>query len=105
MRSSLKLPAGVFAGSGWRATTSRHRPCTKGPALRAWPSSKVGPRATPTSSSARHWADLTRLMSLEILHVAFVLFGCRARLEGAEIAPLAGFRIDLAGIEPVLTRA
>ena len=39
---------------------------------------------------------------LEILHVAFVLFGRRAGLEGAEIAALAGLRIDLAGIKPVL---
>src|ERR1700742_3923487 len=40
-------------------------------------------------------------MPLEILHIAFVLLCRSARLEGAEIAALAGLRIDLAGIEPV----
>jgi hypothetical protein len=35
-------------------------------------------------------------MPLEILHVALVLFRRRARLEGAEIAALAGLRIYLA---------
>src|ERR1700742_4427693 len=40
-------------------------------------------------------------MPLEILHVAFVPLCRSARLEGAEIAALAGLRIDLAGIEPV----
>src|ERR1019366_10202871 len=44
------------------------------------------------------------LMPLEILHGALVLLRGRARFEGAEIAALAGFRIDLAGIEPVLAR-
>lgn len=42
-----------------------------------------------------------RLMPLEILHVAFVLFGCSARFEGTEIATLAGLGIDLARIETV----
>jgi hypothetical protein len=41
-------------------------------------------------------------MPLEILHLALVLFGRRARLEGAEIAALAGLGIGFAGIEPVL---
>ena len=41
------------------------------------------------------------LVPLEILHRAFVLFGRRARLEGAEIAALAGLRVRLARIEPV----
>jgi hypothetical protein len=41
-------------------------------------------------------------MPLEILHSALVLLSRRAGLEGAEIATLACFRIDLAGIEPVL---
>src|SRR6266446_8267956 len=44
------------------------------------------------------------LMPLEILHLALVLFRSRARFEGAEIAALAGLRIDLSGIEPVLAR-
>jgi hypothetical protein len=39
---------------------------------------------------------------LEISHVAFVLFGGRAGLERTEIAALAGPRIGLAGIQPVL---
>src|SRR5437773_7688655 len=44
------------------------------------------------------------LMPLEILHVALVLFRSRPRFEGAEIAALAGLRIHLSGIEPVLPR-
>jgi hypothetical protein len=40
-------------------------------------------------------------MPLEILHGALVLFGRRPRFEGTEIAPLAGFGIQLSGIEPV----
>ena len=43
------------------------------------------------------------LVALEILHGAFVLFRRGTRLERAEIAALAGLRIDLARIEPVLT--
>ena len=43
-------------------------------------------------------------MPLEILDLAFVLFGRRPALEGAKVAALAGFRIDLAGIEPILPR-
>src|SRR5258705_2785883 len=41
-------------------------------------------------------------MPLEVLHGAFMLFGRRARLEGTKIPLLAGLRIYLAGIEPVL---
>src|SRR6476620_10739558 len=41
-------------------------------------------------------------MPLEVLHGAFMLFRRCARLEGTEIPPLAGLRIYLAGIEPVL---
>jgi hypothetical protein len=41
---------------------------------------------------------------LEILYVAFMLFGRSARLEGTKITPLASFWIDLAGIEPVFAR-
>src|SRR6266566_5446252 len=41
------------------------------------------------------------LMPLEILHRALVLFRGRSGFEGAEIAALAGFRIDLARIEPI----
>jgi hypothetical protein len=44
------------------------------------------------------------LVPLEILHGALVLFGGRARLEGAKIATLAGFRIHLSGIEPIFAR-
>jgi hypothetical protein len=43
-------------------------------------------------------------MPLEILHGTLVFFCRRARLEGAEIAALAGFRIRLAGIEPLFAR-
>ena len=43
-------------------------------------------------------------MPLEILHGALVLFGGGTRLEGSEIAALAGFRIHLSGIKPVFTR-
>src|SRR5439155_18136474 len=46
-------------------------------------------------------AHPTALMPLEILHLALVLFRRRPRFEGAEIAALAGLRIDLSGIEPV----
>src|ERR1700722_16537549 len=42
---------------------------------------------------------------LEELHLALVLLGRRARLEGAEIAPPAGLRIGLAGIEAIDTGA
>src|ERR1700759_3449252 len=45
---------------------------------------------------------LQALVPLEILHVSLVLFGRGARLEGAEITALAGLRVDLARIEPVL---
>jgi hypothetical protein len=41
-------------------------------------------------------------MPLEILHLALMLFGRHARFEGAEVAALAGFRVQLARIEPVL---
>jgi hypothetical protein len=41
------------------------------------------------------------LVPFKILHGALVLFRRRARLEGAEIAPLARFRICLSGIQPV----
>jgi hypothetical protein len=44
------------------------------------------------------------LMPFEILHGALVLFGGGTRLERPKIAPLAGFRIHLSGIEPVFTR-
>jgi hypothetical protein len=41
---------------------------------------------------------------LEILNVALVLFRRRAGFERTEIAALAGFWIDLAGIKPVFAR-
>jgi hypothetical protein len=41
------------------------------------------------------------LMPFEILHVALVFLGGGARFEGAEIAALAGLRVELAGIKPV----
>ena len=40
-------------------------------------------------------------MPLEVLHGALVLLRRRARFERAEVAALAGLRIDPAGIEPV----
>jgi hypothetical protein len=42
------------------------------------------------------------LVSFEILHGAFVFLGRRARVERAKVFSLAGFRILLPGIEPVL---
>src|SRR6478752_2631102 len=53
-------------------------------------------------ASAYYHAGLQGLVPLEILHLALVFLGCRARLEGAEIAAPAGFRVHFAGIEPVL---
>src|SRR5262249_11256100 len=47
---------------------------------------------------------LAASMTLEILHGALVLLGRRARLERAEIAAAAGFRIDLARIEAIAAR-
>src|SRR5579863_1651276 len=44
----------------------------------------------------------TQLVPLEILHGAFVLFGSLARVEGPQVAALAGLAVLLAGIEPVL---
>jgi hypothetical protein len=41
------------------------------------------------------------LMPLEILHLALVLLGGRARFERAEIAALARLRVDFAGVEPI----
>ena len=44
-------------------------------------------------------------MPLEVLHGALVLLRGLERGEGSEITPLAGLRIDLAGIEPIFSRA
>src|SRR5262245_40570362 len=43
-------------------------------------------------------------MALEILHGTLVLLGCRARLEGAEIAAPTGLRVHLARIEAIAAR-
>jgi hypothetical protein len=40
--------------------------------------------------------------AFEKLHGALVLPGCRARLEGPEIAAPARLRVDLARIKPIL---
>jgi hypothetical protein len=40
-------------------------------------------------------------MPLEILHIALVLFGGRARFERTEIAALARLEVDVAGVESV----
>jgi len=42
-------------------------------------------------------------VSLEKLNRFFVFLGGSATLERAEVAPLAGFRILLARVEPILT--
>jgi hypothetical protein len=42
-------------------------------------------------------------VALEELYLAFVLFRLLPRLEGSEIAALAGLRISLSGVEPVFT--
>jgi hypothetical protein len=44
-----------------------------------------------------------RLMSLEVLHVAFMFLSSFAAVEGAEIAALARFWIFFARIKPVLS--
>jgi hypothetical protein len=49
-------------------------------------------------------ANGSALLPLEILHGALVPFGRRARFEGTEVAALAGFRINVSGIEPVFAR-
>jgi hypothetical protein len=41
------------------------------------------------------------LMPLEILHSALVLLRRGAAIEGAEIAPPTGLRVELARIEPI----
>src|SRR5687767_7721841 len=41
------------------------------------------------------------LVVLEVLHRSVVLLGFTAGGEGAEVAALAGFWIDLAGVEPI----
>ena len=43
-------------------------------------------------------------MSLEILHRAFVFFRGRSRIKGAEVLALAGLRIFLPGVKPILSR-
>src|SRR5580704_6962489 len=57
------------------------------------------------SGSVLTFSGLTfSALALEELHRAFVLFGGRARLEGAEIAAPAGLRVELARIEAVFAR-
>src|SRR5919204_55940 len=41
-------------------------------------------------------------MSFEILDLALMFFGLGARSEGAKVAALAGLRVHLTGIEPIL---
>ncbi|MBI4970514.1 MAG: hypothetical protein HZC17_01550 [Candidatus Omnitrophica bacterium] len=40
-------------------------------------------------------------MPLEELHSALVFLGCGTRVEGAQIAPFAGFGVFAAGIKPI----
>jgi hypothetical protein len=42
------------------------------------------------------------LVTLEELHGALVLLRCGATLESPQVAPLTGFRIFLARVEPIL---
>jgi hypothetical protein len=44
-------------------------------------------------------------MSLEVLHRALVLFGCRARFEGAQISAPFGFRVEFARVQPIFVRS
>jgi hypothetical protein len=39
---------------------------------------------------------------LEVLDSAFVFFGCLPRIEGAEVSTLAGLRVYLPRIKPIL---
>jgi hypothetical protein len=57
-------------------------------------------RFAPAEHATRR--QLQPSMPFEILHGALVLLCSRARFEGSEVAASARFRIDLAGIEPVL---
>src|SRR6201989_2303518 len=59
----------------------------------------VARRAAMSQVGAGVPMPFRRLMAFEVLHRAFVLLGLGARLEGAEIAALAGLRVDLARIE------
>ena len=43
-------------------------------------------------------------MPLEILHFALMLFGCRTRGKGAEVAALACLLVLLARVKAILTR-
>jgi hypothetical protein len=54
--------------------------------------------------SARERSGAAASVPLEVLDFALVLLGLLARGEGAEVAPLAGLRVGLAGIEAVLRR-
>jgi hypothetical protein len=40
-------------------------------------------------------------MPLEVLHGALVRLGRFSRLEGAEIAALSGFRVQLSRVQPI----
>jgi hypothetical protein len=63
---SRRLAVEAFAVSGWRASISRRRECMKKQASSAWPSSKVGLRATSMSFSARRFKPHACVRSIAI---------------------------------------
>src|SRR6185437_4389856 len=67
--------------------------------LLGWTTNLITRPATDYPPTARN------SMALEVLHLALVLLRRGARLEGAEVAALAGLGIGLARIEPVFARS
>ena len=65
---------------------------------------RIGSNLFPGIARAGREASGAASMPLEILHGALVLFSGYARFEGAEIAALAGLRVQFSGIEPVFAR-
>src|SRR5262244_978696 len=63
--------------------------------------SRRGATSVALTVSLRLGFRMGRSVALEVLHLAFVLLGGLARLEGAEVPPLPGLRILLPGVESI----